>query len=318
MRHYDVLTLGEALLRLTPPNLQLYQQTPLLERFVGGSELNTAVGLARFGLQVNWLSRLTDNAIGRLIEREARSNGVYTDDVIWTDADRIGIYYMEEGRTPRASQVIYDRTSSSVSRIQPSDLSDELLATIDARVLHLTGITLAISTSARATALRLLRWAQAKQIPVSFDVNYRSKLWNTQQAVEGCNSFMQAASIIFIPQRDALNLYGTDALETLQQKFPQATIVMTTGSDGSVAITSDGKLHRQAAFPAEVVCRIGGGDAFAAGYLYGYCTGRSIQQALELASASASLKYTLTGDLPLISLEQVTALISEGKSEVKR
>ncbi len=141
MPRYDVVTLGETMLRLTPPGLKRLEQAMSFEIEVGGTESNMAIGLARLGLKVLWLSRLTDNPLGRLIARTIASHGVDTSRVVWTADDRIGLYFLEEGRAPRGSKVTYDRRHSAISQMRPAELPVELFHADGARLLHLTGIT---------------------------------------------------------------------------------------------------------------------------------------------------------------------------------
>lgn len=306
---YDVLTMGEALLRLTPPHYQRFEQTKALEMHIGGSELNTAVGLSRMGMRVRWLSRLTDNGIGRRIERELIAQGVDVSAICWTSDQRTGIYYMEEGKTPRASQVIYDRAGSAMSHITPDNIEIETLFADSPRLFHVSGITLAISdTSAEATQ-KLWHACHERDVLLSFDVNYRAKLWTTSQARARCEMWMQSAHLIFIPERDALALYDTSDLTELHRRYPQATLIMTRGAHGADGITPNGDISHQAVYPTETVCRIGGGDAFSAGYLYGYLHQAPVGLCLQYGAALAALKYSLAGDLPIIDRQQVFDLI---------
>ena len=165
---FDVITLGETLYRLTPPGHQRLAQAASLDFFVAGSESNTSVGLARLGLRVAWLSRLPDNALGRAVTATLRGHGVNVDSVIWTNQDRMALYFMEEGAPPRDSRVIYDRAHSAMSRIQPTDLPSDLFQPNTARLFHTTGITLALSDSARQTAQHAWEVARAAGWQLSF------------------------------------------------------------------------------------------------------------------------------------------------------
>jgi 2-dehydro-3-deoxygluconokinase len=315
MSEYDVITVGEALLRLTPPGYHRLEQSPILERHIAGSELNTAVGLARLGVRTAWCSRLNDDPIGRLIARELTAQGVSAAHVLWTSGSRNAIYYLEEARPPRPSQVTYDRAHSAMSQIQPADLPDDLLVTTRSRLLHLSGITLAISESAHETARVLLDRARQSGIAVSFDVNYREKLWSEAQARSRCEAFMQQADILFIAQRDAERLFGAGEIDSLHRRYPQAVVVMTRGREGAAGIGPDGVPHHQPIFPAETVCRIGGGDAFSAGFLYAHFQDMPLTECLRYAAAAAALKYSLPGDLPLFDLSQIQHVLQHGSTE---
>ncbi|MGL4609452.1 MAG: PfkB family carbohydrate kinase [Trueperaceae bacterium] len=317
---YDVITLGETLLRLSPPTLQRLEGVHNLELHVGGSEANTAVGLARLGLRVAWLSRLTANALGQTIARTLTSHGVDTSHITWTQHDRVGLYFLEEAKAPRPSQVIYDRKDSAMSNIQPSDLPKDLFQSNRAKLFHTTGITLALSQSAKATALQALELAKAAGWKLSFDLNYRAKLWTLEEALQSCQPFLETVQLIFLPLRDAKFLFklGQETppdtvINYVGERYQNATIVMTMSAKGSMAL-HHGNLYEGAAFKAEEVGRLGGGDAFAAGFLYAYSTTQDIQESLRWGNAVAALKYSILGDLPLIEKREVEALLGQNQN----
>jgi 2-dehydro-3-deoxygluconokinase len=317
---YDVVTLGETMLRFTPPALRRLEQTLEFELHVGGSESNTSVGLARLGLKVAWLSRLTDNALGHIIARTIASHGVDTSRVVWTPEDRVGLYFLEEGKAPRGSQVIYDRKDSAIAKMQPSDLPSDVFQKGNAKLFHTTGITLAISQTAHATATRAVELAKQAGWLVSFDVNYRRKLWTPEAAKEGCEAVAQQSDILFIPLRDAKTMYGLadglspeSVLEFLVKRFPKAVIAMTMGAKGAMAFKG-GETYQQDAFKAEEVGRLGGGDSFSAGFLYGYLADGDVAGALRWGAAVAALKYSIPGDFPLIQKQEAEALVNQKMS----
>lgn len=316
---YDVVTFGETMLRFTPPALGRIEQVTSLDLHVGGSESNTAVGLARLGLHVAWLSRLTDNPLGRTIANTIRAYGVDTSQVVWTAKDRVGLYFLEEGTPPRGSQVLYDRQGSAMSRITPNDLPDGLF-TQGTGFFHTTGITVALSETSAATVGEAVKRAKAAGWRVSFDVNYRAKLWSAAAARDACHAVMKVADIIFIPQGDARLLFGfgpavtpDEMLAQLIESYPQADVIMSLGKEGAIGQTAAGIVARHPIFEATEVGRLGGGDAFAAGVLYGYLRhatdGTGLSTALRWGCAAAALKYSLPGDLPLFDLTQVTKLV---------
>lgn len=317
---YDVVTLGETMIRFTPPGTLRLEQAQALEVYVGGSESNTSVGLARLGLRVCWISRLTDNPMGRVIAHGIRAQGVDTSQVVWTENDRVGLYFLEEAATPRDSRIIYDRKDSAMSRMLPEHLPTSIFQPDAGQLLHLTGITLALSPSAYETAQQAMKLAKAAGWRLSFDVNYRGKLWSMDTARAGCEPFMQAADILFMPLRDAKAMFklgasmsAEDVMGELHQRYPQATLVMTLGADGAIASGADGVTVRQAAFPAAAVCRLGRGDAFTAGFLYRWLAdANDLPMALRYGTAMAALKYGITGDMPLISPDEVQAVVASG------
>ena len=252
---YDVITLGETMLRLTPPNLKRIEQTTTFDIEVGGSESNMAIGLARLGLKVLWLSRLTNNPLGRLLERTIAGHGVDTSRVIWTERDRIGLYFLEEGKVPRGSQVIYDRKQSAISQMKPVELPIDLFRSDCARLLHLSGITPALSPNLALTAKRALNLAKEAGWQVSFDLNYRGLLWTPAAALKGCTPFIQAADILLAPLDDVRLIYDLDPeltseqiLNLLQQHAPQAIIVLTLGKDGAIGVEPQRQIFATTSF----------------------------------------------------------------------
>ena len=321
MAVYDILTIGETMLRFTPPGVQRIDQAPYFELEVGGTESNTSVGLSRLGLNVAWLSRLPANPLGKRIARTLAGQGVDTSHIVWAAGERLGLYFIEFGDGPRPTQVTYDRADSAMSRMQPEELPAELFEPGQARHLHLTGITVAISDSAAATARRAVELAKAASMTFSFDVNYRAKLWSPEEARVGCHEFAAAADIFFTPIRDAESIYGVSsdpdtALAQLQAKYPQATVILTLGAEGAIGAQPGKASISQSVFPAGTVGRIGGGDAFTAGVLYGYLTDTDektrLATALRWGAAAAAFKYTIPGDMPLFEKEEVEALLHSG------
>ena len=318
---YDVVTLGETMVRYTPQGLQRFGQSPTIEMHVGGSESNTAVGLARLGHKVTWLSRLTNNPIGRWIANTIAGQGVDTKHLVWTDHDRIGTYYMEQGQPPRASQVYYDRAGSAMSRMTPEELPTNLFHSGKSKVLHLSGITVGISESAAQTAWEAVRMASEIGWTISFDLNYRAKLWSPTEALEACTPFMQAADLVLLPMRDArqvLEIRGESVEQCcrdLHERFEHATFVMTMGHDGAVAVLPSGETIFQPAFATTAVERLGGGDAFSAGFLSGMLQEMDLVDCLRWGAAAAALKYTIPGDLPLFDRETVSDLVQAKSTE---
>ncbi len=313
---YDVITLGETMARFTPAGYERFGQSRSVEMHVAGSESNTAVGLARLGLRVCWISRLSDNAIGGWIARELAFHGVDVSHVVWTEEDRVGAFYMERGAPPRSSHVFYDRAESAMSRMRSEDLPSELFGGQAARVFHTTGITLAIAAQARQTALHAIELARRAGSLISFDLNYRARLWSATEALDACDPVMGQSDLIFLPIRDAHTVCGITASDPravcsmLHSRYPQATIVVTRGPLGAVAVDSSGTFFEQAAFPAVEVERLGGGDAFSAGYLYAFLAGLNVGDALRWGCAVAAIKYTLPGDMPIIDRSAVAAIVA--------
>src|SRR5215469_5521987 len=186
---HDVITFGEAMVRLSPPNFRRLEQADSLDVLVGGAELNTAVALARLGRKTAWVSRLTRNPLGQLIAGRARAAGVDTEHILWTDEDRVGLYFLEFGAAPRASSVLYDRKDSAIANIRPAMVPWSRVFS-GAKWFHVTGITPALSATAAETTREALRAAHAAGVRTSIDLNYRAKLWNQSEAGKWMTAFM--------------------------------------------------------------------------------------------------------------------------------
>jgi 2-dehydro-3-deoxygluconokinase len=197
-----------------------------------------------------------------------------------------------------------------MSRIQPDDFPSDLIMNSPPGIFHTTGITCGISASAAKTALHAACLAKKAGSRFSFDLNYRVKLWKPDAAKDGCQPLMELADIIFLRIRDAKTIYNYSeekaeaVLELLARQFPQATIVLTMGATGDAARTNSGRYWFQSALAAEEVERLGGGDAFSAGFLYGLLKSEDVQLALRWGAAVAALKYTIPSDFPLFHFEE--------------
>jgi len=317
----DVVTLGETMLRLTPDTHLRLEQADSLQVHVGGSESNTAVGLARLGKRVAWVSRMTDNHLGRKVERAIAAHGVCTKHVVWTNQDRIGLYFLEAGTPPRNSQVIYDRANSAFSKIQPSELPSDLFAPRKSKWLHVTGISLWLSDSVRETVAEAVKRARSVGWQVSFDVNHRSLLCSAKDAQQYCQSLFETADLVFLPRRDANNLWGMSSDVSDENVMSQLVAmragrptIMTLGTRGAMASDAD-QCVLQAIEPVEPIGRLGGGDSFSAGFLSAWLEEQDLQRSLQWATATARLKYSIPGDLPLISRQEVERLLNGNSSD---
>lgn len=318
---FDVVTLGETMLRLTADSNLRLEQAENLQVHVGGSESNTAVGLARLGKRVAWLSKMTDNHLGRKIERAIAAHGVCTKHVAWTNEHRVGLYFLEAGTPPRNSQVIYDRANSAFSKFQPNELPLGLFAQQKSKWLHVTGISLWLSDSVRETVAEAARLARSVGWKISFDVNHRSLLCSAKSAREYCQSLFESADLVFLPRRDANNLWEISSNSSDENAMSQLLAlrsgrptVMTLGTRGAMASDANQSIT-QAVEPVEPIGRLGGGDAFSAGFLSAWLEEQDLRRSLRWATATARLKHSIPGDLPLISRQEVERLIEGTSSE---
>jgi 2-dehydro-3-deoxygluconokinase len=326
---FDVITFGEAMVRLSPPNFRRLEQARSLDVQIGGAELNTAVALARLGRSCSWVSRLTRNPLGRLIANHAREAGVATDHIIWTDSDRVGLYFLEFGAAPRASSVVYDRRGAAIAGIRP-DMIEWRTLFAGARWFHVTGITPALSASAAETTREALQAARAAGVRTSVDLNYRAKLWSQAEAGKCMTALMASCDVLITTEEDTARVFGItgknyeDIAAQLARAFPVRVVAITLRENPLVwknswtAIAYDGrKLYRTRAYEVEIVDRLGAGDSFAAGLIHGLLDD-DVQKGLDYGTAASALKHSIPGDFAWISLEEVEALLKRGELRISR
>lgn len=316
---YDVFTLGETMVRFTPKGFTRLEEAAELELRVGGSESNVAVALARLGLRVAWASKLPRNPLGALTARRILSFGVDVSQVRWADNERMGLYFIEPGAAPRSSTVLYDRSHSAASKMEPDDFDWSVLDR--ARHLHLTGITPALSATALETTARALREARARDCTISFDVNYRARLWPAEVAREAYLPLIQDVDLLICPLSDAVQVFGIDAApeETAQAfgELTQAPLIALTLGGGGALLWDRQTFHRADPFPVQAIDRVGAGDSFDAGLLWGFLQGDA-PKGLIYGMAMAALKHTIPGDEFIGSLAEVEALLDMGHRDIQR
>lgn len=319
---WDVFTFGETMLRLSPPGHGRLEEAVALDVRVGGSESNTAVALARLGMRVSWWSKLPANALGRRIAFEIQRWGVDTSDVLWDQDEeaRAGLYFLDIGVAPRGIDVTYDRRSSSASRIAPEELPVGHIHA--ARLLHMTGITPALSPGCSAAVERALQAAQLCGTPVSLDLNFRSRLWSAEAARRRIEALLSRVQLLIAPLRDAGQVFGMsgsapDVARTLRSSYGIHTVVVTSGEAGAAAVSESGEWQVEACPVTQSVDRVGGGDAFCAGVLFGYLQG-DVGIGLEYGAAMAALKHTIPGDLLLVTAEEIEAVRAGQSTAINR
>ena len=319
MKTFDVITFGETMLRLSPAGFQALEQAEFYEARCAGTESNVAVAAARLGLRAAWFSKMVDNPLGRKIANVIRQHGVDVSHTVWTEQGRNGVIFMELGQRPRPSEVIYDRAGSAASQLDPSEVDWEILK--DARHLHVTGITPALSSSCEACVRESIRLAREYGLTVSFDVNYRHKLWPAERAAEVLEPLMAGVDVLLSSGDDLELLFGIqgepeDAARASAERFGSKWTILTLGGDGAVGLVGD-QLCRHPSHRPNVVDRIGAGDAFVGGFLYGYFR-QDLDLALRYGLAMAALKMTTPGDLSYATLKQVEELAAGENASVRR
>ena len=315
------------MLRLSVPAGRRLDDTRKLDMELAGAESNVSVALARLGWRVGWVSRMPDHALSNAVLRALRSDGVDISAVKRVPDERLGTYFIEYATPPRSTQVIYDRANSAASRMTSADVDWDYL--LDTRLVHLTGITAALSDSCYALLKEVILRARAAGVVVSFDVNYRSKLWSADIAGAKLRSLIQGADILFCKGADAEALFGCDGqpreLMTKLKALTQAHALFCTFGDQGASLMFDGEFVTQPALPVQIVDRIGSGDAFAAGVIDGWLSGggsltdsSAFREGLRRGVALAAIALSQFGDRVLSSRAELNAVVAAERLDVAR
>ena len=323
MTGHDLVGLGEVMLRLAAPPPQRLEQASALDVQIGGAEANVAAACARLGLRAALISALpADHAWGDRTVRELTGHGVDCAGVLRRPASRMGVYFLEYGAAPRPVRVLYDRRDSALSRLVPAEVDWDLVRR--ARLLHLTGVTAALGENLREVLRRAVDEAVSAGVPVSFDVNYRSRLWSPEQARGFLQEILPRLRYLFVGADDAEVIFGlagspAAVLRRLRDLAPGAIIALTLGETGSAVLADDTSVLRPSRlYTVTVVDRVGAGDAYAAGFLWASLTGRTMQGAVDAGTALAALKCTVWGDVPVVTRAELDELLVSDSSEIRR
>jgi 2-dehydro-3-deoxygluconokinase len=335
-----IVTFGEIMLRLSTPGHQRFVQAQQFDASYGGGEANVAVALAGFGMDSTFVTRLPTHEIGESALQAVRRFGVNTDCII-RGGDRLGIYFLETGASQRPSKVVYDRANSSISQITPGTIPwDDIFE--DKDWFHWTGITPALGEGPAKTLKQACIAAKKAGLTISCDLNFRSKLWTEKQAQKVMVPLMEHVDVCIANEEDAQRSLGFSAGKTnieeanlddegyinlaksLKREFGFSTVAITlresysASRNGWSALLHDDKEcsepQRSARYEITIVDRVGGGDSFASGLIYGLLTKANTKDALEFAVAASCLKHTIPGDFNLVSTGEVEKLIESGGS----
>lgn len=327
-----VVTLGEIMLRLSPKGFTRFVQAEEFDVIYGGGEANVAVSLANFGNEAYFVSKLPDNPIGQSAVNHLRRFGVHTDYIV-RGGERVGIYYAETGVSMRPSTVVYDRKNSAISGAKPTEFDfDEIFK--DADWFHFSGITPAISQDARELALEACKAAKKHGVIVSVDLNFRKKMWTSEQAIETMTKLMEYVDVCIGNEEDAEKCLGfkledmditageinieayRKIFDEMIKKFGFKYVIsslresFSASDNGWSAAIYDGKeFYRSKRYEIRLVDRIGGGDSFAAGVIHGLVNDMDFKTALEFGVAASALKQTIYGDFNHVSVSEVKTLM---------
>lgn len=327
-----VVTLGEIMLRLSTPDFKRFVQADSFDVTYGGGEANVAAAICNYGENGTFVTKVPKNPIGQAAINHLRRYGVDTQYIV-RGGDRLGIYFLETGASMRASQVVYDRAGASIADVDISEFDfDKILEGAD--WFHTTGITPALSDKAAALTEAALKAAKSKGITTSIDLNYRKKLWSKEKARQVMTNLCQYVDVCIGNEEDAdttlgfkaantditkgeLNLEGyKDVFKQMKEKFGFKYIASTlresysASDNGWSALVYDGnEFYHSRQYEVRIVDRVGSGDSFASGFIYGLVTGMPLNDAAEFGVATSAIKHTIPGDLNHATLDEVKGLM---------
>ena len=324
-KDFDLLSLGEILLRLSPPDNERIVRGETFQKQVGGAELNVVSGASLLGLRTGIISKLPDNALGVYAKNRVRFCGVSDDYLVYDEEPdaRLGIYYYENGAYPRKPSVVYDRRHASFCKIRMEELPQEMFA--NTRCFHTSGITLALSENTRNTAVEMIRKFKENGAIISFDVNFRGNLWTGAEAKECIEKILPYVDVFFCSEDTARLTFLKDGdvksmMKSFTEEYPISIVASTqrivhspkVHTFGSVIYNAeeDRYYEEEPYRDIEVVDRIGSGDAYISGALYGLLAHEfDCQKALQYGNATSSVKNTIPGDLPSCDLKEIDRII---------
>lgn len=318
--------IGETMVMFGPPPHQLIEYSDHFVALLGGAEANVAIGLERLGVHAGWIGKLPRNALGRKLVNETRSFGVDASAVVWSEAGRVGTFFVEWGAAPRPLVTIYDRAGSAATTLRADELDWDYVLSTDWVVL--TGITPALSDTCRATTIEIARRAREAGVRVAFDVNYRSLLWSRDAAREAYRELLPYVDLLVATEPDVEIVLGrrlerqealyalADCCERAPSVRDAGAVVMTLGAEGALGYDRQ-RCHRTLGYEVQCVNRLGAGDAFMAGMIYGYSRS-GLQEGLAYGVAMAALKMTIPQNIPIINREDVERLVDGRNSDVIR
>ena len=329
-KEFDLLSLGEIMLRLSPPSNERMTRGDTFSKQAGGAELNSATGAAMLGLRCGIISKLPANDLGMYIKNRVRLCGVSDDFLVYDESKdaRLGVYYYESGAYPRKPRIVYDRKNTSFTKLSINDFHENIFSS--ARCFHTSGITLALSPEIRATAIEMIKRFKEQGTIISFDVNFRGNLWSGPEAKACIETILPYVDIFFCSEETARLTFlkegdAKSIMKSFTKDYPISIVASTQRivhspkrhTFGSIIYsTKDDTYYEEAPYAdIEVVDRIGSGDAYISGVLYGLLSHEGeYQRALEYGNAISSLKNTIPGDLLSTDLKEIESIIKEHKS----
>ena len=317
----DVVTVGEGMLRLSPPRFERIRRARSLDVHICGSQGNVACNIARLGLKTAFVTKLPDNALGLLANDHYMSCGVDTSHIKFIPGSRLGVNYIEFGATPRASAVVYDRKSSAASTIAPGDF-DWRDILIGVRLAYTDGIFPGLSPSCRQAALEFIAAAKRNGCLVGFDVNYREHLWPPEEARSIMAEIIKNVDILITTQWDSEIVFGyrgsyEEIIRQFHQDFGCKIVAITLREVYDVLrgawntmVLHEGKVLHGRKFDIDVIDRFGAGDSWGSGFLYAYLTSNDVEYAMNFGNAMCALHHTIPGDVAHVTAKEVEAIMN--------
>jgi 2-dehydro-3-deoxygluconokinase len=349
---FDLISLGECMIRLSPPGHQRIELTPVFEAYAGGGEYNVSYALARYGMRTGWVSRLVDNPLGAFIKNHAQASGMDISEVIWIPydgsgrADRIGLNFTEVGIGVRASVTLYDRGHTAVSHMKPGEVDwNRIFNKRKVCWFHTGGIFTALSDSCAEVALESMKAAHDAGTIVSYDLNFRSKLWSSKRAIEVTKKLVPYIDVLIGNEEDFQKVLGFEVegideslkalpvegykrmVEKVVKTYPHIQAVGTTLrevvsgliNNWSAIMYYDGEFYLSKKYMnLEIEDRVGGGDGFCSGFVYGFLNGMTPQQCVEMGAAHGALLQTTRGDTSMVTMEEIKHVMGGGSARIKR
>jgi 2-dehydro-3-deoxygluconokinase len=349
---FDLLALGECMIRLSPPGHQRIELSPVLEIYAGGGEYNVAYALSRYGMRTGWISRLVDNPLGQFIKNHARTSGMDVSEVVWVPydgvgrADRIGLNFTEVGVGVRASVTMYDRGHTAVAHMKAGDVDwNRIFGSRGVRWFHTGGIFTALSDTCAEVALESMKAAHDAGTIVSYDLNFRSKLWSSKKAIETTRKLVPYIDVLIGNEEDfqkvlGFEVEGTDEhlkklpiegykkmVEKVVATYPHIRAVGTTlrevvsglVNNWSAIMYYDGQFYSSRRYEnLEIEDRVGGGDGFCSGFVYGLLHGMAPQECVEMGAAHGALLQSTRGDTSMVTMEEIRHVMGGGSARIKR
>lgn len=349
---FDLLALGECMIRLSPPGHQRIELTPVFEAYAGGGEYNVAYALARYGMRTGWVSRLVDNPLGWFIRNHAKASGMDISEVVWVPYDgsgrndRIGLNFTEVGIGVRASVTLYDRGHTAIAHMTPGEVDwNRIFNERRVRWFHTGGIFTALSNSCADVALESMKAAHDAGTIVSYDLNFRSKLWSSKNAIDVTKKLIPCIDVLIGNEEDfqkvlGVEVEGTDkhltqlpveAYKRMVNKvvstYPHIKAVGTTlrevvsglVNNWSALMYYDGEFYESRKYMGlEIEDRVGGGDGFCSGFVCGLLHGMPPQECVEMGAAHGALLQSTRGDTSMVTMEEIRHVMGGGSARIKR